>query len=82
MGNDTDPLNNDVCSEVTDGGWYECPTDLTGNIFSIHRITAVTNYYTIYHIRAYSGINVAKSASVVEEPTNHLADESASNLLK
>ena len=75
---------NSVCtSEVTDGGWYECPTSLSGDIFSIHNITPNKNTkMNVLHIRAYSGINVAQWATVFEEPADHLPDESASNLLK
>ena len=74
---------NEVCTSIiTDGGWYECPTNLVGEIFSIHRISGETGHFNLLHVRAYSGINVAKWAIVVEEPVDHLFDESASNLLK
>ena len=81
MGTNTDPKLNPSCSDaVTDGGWYECPTPLTGDIISIQRTTGSNNYFNVLALRAYEGINVAKSATVYAEPT-HAAGEGASNLL-
>ena len=72
MGTNTDPTLNASCSDVvTDGGWYECPTPLTGDIVSIQRTSGNHKIQNILTMRAYEGINVAYltlGASVFSEP--------------
>ena len=75
---------NASCSDaVTDGGWYECPTPLTGDIISIQRTSGATNIQNIMTLRAYSGLNVAQAplATVESEPTPN-GGQGANNLLR
>ena len=52
---------NDVCDgSVSAGGWYECSTDLVGDVLSIGRTYDSSNdVYNLKTMRAYSGRNVA-----------------------
>ena len=70
VGTNLDPYQNTVCSgTVTAGGWYECSTDLTGNVLSIGRTyTDSTSIYNLKTMRAYSGRNVAQFATIESEP--------------
>ena len=81
IGNSSDPQLNPVCfNDITDGGWYECPTPMLGEYISIHKTDGTSSEYNIWTLRAYEGINIAKSAVVAYEP-DHDEEQTATNLL-
>ena len=82
IGNSTNPFNNPICADdITDGGWFQCRQELYGRYISIYRTSSAWNYLDLWTLRAYSGENVLKDATVFSEPPEHLPTESASNLL-
>ena len=82
VGASTDPFTNSVCAAVvTDGGWYECPTILEGDIISVQRVSLENKVYNLNVMRAYYGINVAQYATVSSEPAAWNGDWTATNLL-
>ena len=82
IGNDPDPTLNAICADnVTDGGWYYCGQVLEGEYIGVYRTDSRSTQYSMWALRAYSGINVLKDATVYSEP-EHDVTESASNLIR
>ena len=67
--------------QIFDTGWYECAQPLAGDVISIQRRSVENNYYNLWSLRAYDGMNVLQHATVFTEPT-YLPGYSASNLLR
>ncbi len=54
VGNNADVTMNPICvplGTMTDGGWYLCPTSLSGTVFGIY---SPTDYVTFVEAMAYS----------------------------
>ena len=83
VGNKEDLDQNSICADdISDGGWYECGEMLTGEYLRIYRTSNSGDFYNFTTVRAYSGINVLKDATVFQEPAEHTTTESASNLIR
>ena len=82
IGNQQDPSLNPTCFDnIADSGWYECAEPMIGPVFGLIRKQQAYYYYKVASIRAYTGINVAKWATINEEPTGGNLLKSAENLL-
>ena len=83
VGNNEALDSNSICADdITDGGWYDCGEMLTGEYLRIYLISDAPNVLNLSTIRPYSGKNVLKDATVFQEPAEHTATESASNLIR
>ena len=85
VGDDPDVTKNSLCvTNVLDGGWYVCPTSLSGIIFGLY---STTDYITFMEIMAYSQEAIQMNAGVtvsfigIEDNNGYFASNSLQQIV-